>query len=88
MILKAWYIKIIKMRKQITNDFSVINTNQNQFKEIRKNLSVEKNPRYIYTEDDLGEGVLDIGVTSSYTKELHDSLNSQLWTSMLKPYWS
>ena len=70
------------MRKQTTNDFSAINANQNQFKENRKNLSVKKNPRYIYTEEDLGEGILDAGVNSTYTKD------QQLWTSMLKPYWS
>jgi len=68
------------MRKQTTNNFAAMNVGQNQFKEGKKNMPVKKNPRYIYTEEDLGEGILDAGVNSSYTKD------QRLWTSMLKPY--
>ena len=54
------------MRKQTTNNFAAMNAGQNQFKEVKKNITVKKNPRYIYTEEDLGEGILDAGVSSSY----------------------
>jgi hypothetical protein len=55
------------MRKQTINDFSAINADQNQFKEGRRDISFKKNPRYIYTEEDLGEGILDAGVNPTYS---------------------
>lgn len=73
------------MRKQATGDFTAINANQNQFKESRKNLPVINNPRYIYTEEDLGEGILDVGVISPYST---GRLDPQPWTSMLKTNWA
>jgi len=80
--------KTSKMRKQTINDISAINADQNQFKEVRRDLSVKKNPRYIYTEEDLGEGILDVGVNTSYTADREGNLNPQPWASMLKTYWS
>lgn len=77
-----------KMRKQTSNDFTGINANQNQFKEIRKNLAGKKNPRYIYTEEDLGEGLLDAGVTSPYLTDQQDNLHTQPWVTMLKTRWA
>jgi len=29
----------------------------------RKTLTVAKKPTYVYTEEDLGEGILDVGIT-------------------------
>ena len=77
-----------KMRKQTSSDFTGINANQNQFKEIRKNLAGKKNPRYIYTEEDLGEGLLDAGVTSPYLTDQQDNLHTQPWVTMLKTRWA
>jgi len=76
------------MRKQTINDISAINADQNQFKEGRRDISVKKNPRYIYTEEDLGEGILDVGVNTSSTADRKGNLNPQPWASMLKTYWS
>ncbi|MEO7306965.1 MAG: hypothetical protein ABIR78_04145 [Ferruginibacter sp.] len=73
------------MRKHITNNnFAAINAAQ--FKEGRKNLDIKKNPRYIYTEADLGEGLLDAGVSSFYDQQ--DNLNTKPWMNMLKTKWS
>jgi hypothetical protein len=77
-----------KMRKQTSSDFTGINANQNQFKEIRKNLAGKKNPRYIYTEEDLGEGLLDAGITSPYLTDQQDNLHTQPWATMLKTRWA
>ena len=76
------------MRKQTSNDFTGINANQNQFKESRKNLVAKKNPRYIYTEEDLGEGLLEAGMTSSYINDQQDMLQTQPWVTMLKARWA
>ena len=76
------------MRKQTSNDFTGINANQNQFKESRKNLVAKKNPRYIYTEEDLGEGLLEAGMTSSYINDQQDMLQTQPWFTMLKARWA
>ena len=77
-----------KMRKQTSNDFTGINANQNQFKESRKNLAAKKNPRYIYSEEDLGEGLLEAGITSSYINNQQDMLQTQPWVTMLKARWA
>ena len=76
------------MIKQTSNDFTAINASQNQFKESRKNMSVKKNPRYIYTEDDLGEGLLDAGIISSFENDQQDKLHTQPWITMLKTRWA
>ncbi len=75
-------IKSKEMRKQI-KDFTI-----SQFKDGRKNASAKKNPRYIYTEADLGEGILDVGVTANYLKTLRDQLEPSSWYPMLKTQWS
>ncbi len=49
------------MKKQLTNNFT--KTQTNKFNTNSKFLSVAKKPTYIYTEEDLGEGILDVGVT-------------------------
>lgn len=74
------------MRKQITNDFRALNATENGFEVSEKNIHGKKNTRYIYTEEDLGEGILDVGVNSAANYK--EKPNSQLWTSMLKEYWS
>lgn len=74
------------MRKQTTANYVAIDANQ--FKESRKNLAVKKNPRYIYTEEDLGEGILDAGISSYYSTEQQDNLNTKPWITMLKTQWS
>lgn len=76
------------MRKQTSNDFTAFNANQNQFKESRKNMSIKKNPRYIYTEDDLGEGLLDAGIISPFENDQQDKLHTQPWITMLKTRWA
>jgi hypothetical protein len=74
-----------KMGKQIINDFRATNAIENRFEESEKNIPAKKNTRYIYTEEDLGEGILDVGVNAAANRK--EKPNSQLWTSMLKPYW-
>ena len=76
------------MIKQTSSDFTAINANQNQFKESRKNMSVKKNPRYIYTEEDLGEGLLDAGIISPFENNQQDKLHTQPWITMLKTRWA
>ena len=76
------------MRKQTSHDFTGINANQNQFKESINNLAAKKHPRYIYTEEDLGEGLLDAGVTASYMTDQQDMLLTQRWITMLKTKWA
>jgi len=56
------------MRKQTNNDYSTANGGHNQFKESKKNAAVKKMPRYIYTEADLGEGILDEGIERTNTQ--------------------
>ncbi|MGB5005476.1 MAG: hypothetical protein WBO39_00960 [Ferruginibacter sp.] len=55
------------MRKQTNNDYSAANGGHDQFKESKKNAPVKKSPRYIYTEADLGEGILDVGIETTNT---------------------
>ena len=45
------------MKNQITNNF------QTNVPDELKALLVAKKPTYIYTEEDLGEGILDAGVS-------------------------
>ena len=72
------------MRKQTTNNFAAVTANQ--YKAGKKNLPIAKNPRYIYTEEDLGEGILDIGISSYYTDQ-QDNLITKPWATMLKTKW-
>jgi hypothetical protein len=72
------------MRKQTTNNFTADNTTQ--FKAGIKSVSTKKNPRYIYTEEDLGEGILDAGISSYYTEQ-QDNLITKPWATMLKTKW-
>ncbi|MEP7238202.1 MAG: hypothetical protein ABI685_10070 [Ferruginibacter sp.] len=49
------------MKKQSTNNFTV--NMPDELKLSRKTVSVSKKPTYTYTEEDLGEGILDVGVS-------------------------
>lgn len=55
-----------KMKKQSNKNFLVANSQKNTYTSVRKNESGNKTIRYIYTEKDLGEGLLDMGVTPTY----------------------
>ena len=74
------------MGKQTTNNITALNANQ--FQADRKNLYAQKNPRYLYTEEDLGEGLLEAGITSSYINDQQDKLQTQPWITMLKAKWA
>ena len=50
------------MKKQITTNFSA--NMPDELKLNRNTASVAKKPTYVYTEEDLGEGILDVGITS------------------------
>jgi hypothetical protein len=79
-----YYINPIKMKKQTINNYAAPNFNQHQFKGSSKNVPAKKNPRYIYTEEDLGEGILDVGVTVSFAADQQDSPNRLPWISMIR----
>lgn len=49
------------MKKQPTTNFSA--NMPDELKLRRETLSVPKKPTYTYTEEDLGEGILDVGVS-------------------------
>ncbi len=70
------------MKKQSTNNLTAASINRN-FKAGVRNISAKKNPRYIYTEEDLGEGLLDACINSAYTIQSH---NFKLvpWISMMR----
>jgi len=70
------------MKNKLTNQLTAIYGGQDHFKEI-KNLS-PKNPRYIYTEEDLGEGILDVGIIYPELRGQQGHLNPQRWVSMLR----
>ncbi len=59
-----------------------------QFKENRKNTSAKKNPRYIYTDEDLGEGILDAGISANYITDQQDNLITKPWATMLRKTYS
>jgi len=73
------------MRKQTTNNFTA--GNSTQFKAGIKSISPKKNPRYIYTEEDLGEGILDVGISSYHATDQQDNLITKPWNTMLKTKW-
>ena len=55
------------MKKQLSG-FSIMNNGRvNQLGMVRKTLASKKQVKYIYTEKDLGEGLLEAGVPASYT---------------------
>ena len=49
------------MKNLSTNNFKA--TMSDELKFSNPTLTVAKKPRYIYTEEDLGEGILDVGVS-------------------------
>ena len=55
------------MKKQSIKNSLVSNSQKITYTSVRKNEAGKKTTRYIYTEKDLGEGLLDVGVTPSYT---------------------
>jgi hypothetical protein len=50
------------MKNQTTNNFKAATPDELKFNNTA--LPVAKKPAYIYTEEDLGEGILDIGVSA------------------------
>lgn len=59
------------MKKPATNQSNTINSYRNLLNRLRKNGTVKKISRYIYTEKDLGEGILDLDMSAYYnTSEL------------------
>lgn len=55
------------MKKHSISNFSLMNTSrEHQFNLGKKNTADKKSEKYIYTEKDLGEGLLEAGVPSSY----------------------
>ena len=56
------------MKKHSISNFSVLNNNRgNHFRLLPKNNPDRKNVKYVYTEKDLGEGLLEAGVPASYS---------------------
>ena len=49
------------MKKQTTINFTV--NMSDELKLNRNTVTVAKKPTYVYTEEDLGEGILDVGIT-------------------------
>lgn len=49
------------MKKQLITNFTA--NMPDELKLSRKILSAAKKPTYTYTEEDLGEGILDVGVS-------------------------
>ena len=50
------------MKKLSKNNFTA--NRPDELKVYRKPSTVAKKPTYIYTEEDLGEGILDVGISS------------------------
>jgi hypothetical protein len=50
------------MKNQANNNFKA--TMPDELKFNNTTIPVSKKPRYIYTEEDLGEGILDVGVSA------------------------
>jgi hypothetical protein len=55
----------------------------NQFKANIKSATGKKNQGYLYTEDDLGEDLLDAGVTYTY-KAIKHHFELNPWRHMLR----
>lgn len=63
-----------------------MNAAKNHLKAMGKKLTPAKNARYVYTEEDLGEGILDVGITAHYTLSQIEGLFTKAWTSLLLKY--
>ena len=50
------FIKTNEMKNQLNNP--------DELKFSNTKLAVSKKPTYIYTEEDLGEGILDVGISA------------------------
>ena len=50
------------MKSQLNNNFKA--TMPDELKCSKTTTAVAKKPRYIYTEEDLGEGILEVGINS------------------------
>jgi hypothetical protein len=50
------------MKNQAINNFKA--TMPDELKFSNATVPVSKKPRYIYTEEDLGEGILEVGVSA------------------------
>ena len=55
------------MKKQTNKNILVTNNQKITYTSLRKNELGKKTTRYIYTENDLGEGLLNMGFTPTYT---------------------
>ncbi len=56
------------MKKQHVPGFSIMNNSRaNQLGMTRKKTTAKKTVKFIYTEKDLGEGLLEAGVPETYT---------------------
>lgn len=56
------------MKKQSVPGFSIMNNSRaNQLGMTRKKTATKKTVKFIYTEKDLGEGLLEAGVPDTYT---------------------
>jgi hypothetical protein len=57
-----YLLKTKKMKNQSNNNFKANMPDELKF----SNASAQpaKKPRYIYTEEDLGEGILDVGISA------------------------
>ncbi len=51
------------MKKPSPQNVTLNNVNKNKYTASTKSITGKKNTRYIYTEKDLGEGILEISVT-------------------------
>jgi hypothetical protein len=57
-----YLLKTNKMKNLSNNNFTANMPDELKF--IKTILPVAKKPGYIYTEEDLGEGVLDVGISA------------------------
>ena len=55
-------LKQKKMKNQTNNNFKA--TMPDELKFSNATLPVSKKPGYIYTEEDLGEGILDVSISA------------------------
>jgi hypothetical protein len=57
-----YLLKTNKMKNLSTNHFKATMPDELKFSSL--SIQTAKKPRYIYTEEDLGEGILDVGVSA------------------------
>jgi hypothetical protein len=60
--MPSYLLKTKKMKNQANNNFTAKMPDELKFSNTA--LPISKKPRYIYTEADLGEGILDVGVSA------------------------